>query len=112
MRSNNHTKTRWIKIGVLVLLLAAVAVPAMHLVRTANDQEGTVLFLSDELVYLDGMTEPLEYAAAVQRPNESATQIVALTKKQHDSLDKGDIVTFYTDGDGVARVRTIEKGED
>lgn len=112
MRSkSNSNKTRLIKTGVLVLLLVAIAVPAVNLIRTSNDQEGTVLFLSDELVYLDGLDEPLEYAAAVQKPNESATQIVALTKKQHQSLEKGDIVTFYFDGDGIAHVRTIEKGE-
>ena len=73
MRSkSNSNKTRLIKTGVLVLLLVAIAVPAVNLIRTSNDQEGTVLFLSDELVYLDGLDEPLEYAAAVQKPNESA----------------------------------------
>ncbi len=112
MRSkNNSKKKRLIKTGVLALLLVAIAVPAVNLIRTSNDQEGTVLFVSDELVYLDGMTEPLDYAAAVQKPDESGTQIVALTEKQHKVLEKGDIVTFYTDNDGIARLRTIKRGE-
>ena len=79
--------------------------------RTARDSEGTVLFISDESVYLDGMTEPVDFAAAVQKPGDSQTQIVTLTKKQHEKLAKGDTVTFYYDKDGIAHVRSIKKGD-
>ena len=112
MKANSNGKKKgFLKAGVLVLLLVAVAVPAAHLVMTSGDQEGMVLFISDETVYLDGMTEPVDYAAAVQKPGESETHIVALTKKQYKSLEKGDTVTFYTDEDGILRLRTIKKGE-
>lgn len=108
---NDEKKIGIIKAGFFVLLLVAVAIPTTNLIRTSGDQEGTVLFISDESVYLDGMTEPVDYAAAIQKPGESVTQIVALTKKQYKSLEKGDTVTFYTDEDGIARLRTIIKGD-
>lgn len=108
---NNRKKSGILKAGILAVILVAVAVPAAHFLRTSGDQEGMVLFISDESVYLDGMTETVDYAAAVQKPGDSATQIVALTKKQHKSLEKGDTVTFYTDEDGIARLRSIKKGE-
>lgn len=108
----NVRAPKLVKVGILAVILVAVAIPAVNLVRTARDSEGTVLFISDESVYLDGMTEPVDFAAAVQKPGDSQTQIVTLTKKQHEKLAKGDTVTFYYDKDGIARVRGIKKGAD
>lgn len=101
------SKVKIILIGAVFAVLAGgFFLKAFH--TSSEILEGTVIYKTNEKVYLDNSDDPIPYAASVQQPGHNDIQIVALTEREYEKIEIKDQIMFYDD-DGIYRFRSIKK---